>query len=188
MPEYPYDDLISVLRKLPPDIKALINVELVGDGPEEQCIRELIRSLGLESVISMKPKLSAEKVRELMRSWDVFVFPSSRKEGWGAVLPEAMDAGCAVVACAEAGSTLELVRHAENGLVFDGCDVDALSRHILSLVKDSELRVSLGRKAWKTAQDWSPQSGAKKLVELARSLFNGYAVPDNSPGLCGRVG
>ncbi len=42
--------------------------------------------------------MSPDKVRAYMERADVFLFTSDFNEGWGAVLNESMNSGCAVVA------------------------------------------------------------------------------------------
>ena len=43
---------------------------------------------------------------------------SGRKEGWGAVVNEAMSSGCAVVADAEAGSVPYLIENSKDGFIY----------------------------------------------------------------------
>ena len=69
---------------------------IVGDGPDEERIKDLIRELGLEEKIELIPWLSQNELFELMGKSDVFLFPSLR-DGGGAVLVEAMASECPVI-------------------------------------------------------------------------------------------
>lgn len=44
------------------------------------------------------------KIREIMREHDVYVFASNALEGWGAVVPEAIEEGMRVLGTYEAGA------------------------------------------------------------------------------------
>src|SRR5690606_2121710 len=57
-------------------------------------------------------------VLKMMEQSNVFLFTSDRNEGWGAVLNEAMGAGCACVASQEIGSVPYLITNDINGLIF----------------------------------------------------------------------
>ena len=50
-----------------------------------------------------------EKVRELMREHDLFVFPSNGLEGWGAVVSEALEEGMNVIGTFESGAPATLL-------------------------------------------------------------------------------
>lgn len=121
-----------------------------------------------------------------MSSLDVFVFPSGRKEGWGAILPEAMDKSCAVIANEAAGSTLELVRDGVNGFTFKNGDIKTLACRLSQLIVDGQLRKKMGQRAWRTMQEWSPSVGAYRFVALANTLLSGehQHCPGCLRGLC----
>jgi glycosyltransferase involved in cell wall biosynthesis len=71
---------------------------VVGDGPDRGRLEEQVRSLGLESTVELLGSRPNSDVAELMRSADVFVFPSIREAGGQAVV-EAMASGlpCVVI-------------------------------------------------------------------------------------------
>jgi glycosyltransferase involved in cell wall biosynthesis len=70
---------------------------IAGDGPEEPRLRDRILAAGLSSCVKLVGRKSQREVGELMRSSDVFVFPSIRELGAG-VVAEAMASGLCCVA------------------------------------------------------------------------------------------
>ena len=180
-------DILSSVAMFDGLLKSKIEVVLVGEGPEKASLAQLSHTLGLDSIVAFKPFLPHREALAFMESIDVFPFTSNRIEGWGAILPEAMDKCCAVVASEDAGSTLELVRHGENGFTYKAGDVKTLSRHIATLVEDAALRKRFGLAAWRTMQEWSPASGAKRLATLCESLLTCAPLPYTT-GLCANVG
>ncbi|MFQ5649768.1 MAG: glycosyltransferase [bacterium] len=82
-------------------------------------------------------------VKELLRTFDVFVLPSLY-EGLPNVILEAMATGLPVVATSVDG-TVELVEDGSTGFLVPPKDPRALSDKILRLLADTELRKSFGR-------------------------------------------
>jgi glycosyltransferase involved in cell wall biosynthesis len=87
---------------------------------------------------------------------DVFVFPSVL-ETFGIVLAQAMAAGVPVVA-AKSSAIPEVVRHGVTGLLSAPLDVEAMTQSIALLLRDEQLRTSLGKQARQVAErryDWN---------------------------------
>lgn len=80
---------------------------VVGGGPEEKNLGRLIRELGLEACVHVKPWLPRAELLREMRSSDVFLFPSFR-DGGGAVVVEAMASSLPVVALDSGGPGLHV--------------------------------------------------------------------------------
>ena len=60
--------------------------------------------MGLQNRIQILPPMPPEAVRRRMEQANLFLLTSDFQEGWGAVLNEAMNSGCAVVASHAAGA------------------------------------------------------------------------------------
>ena len=54
-----------------------------------------------------------------MNEASIFIFNSDRYEGWGAVVNEAMNSGCAVLVSHVCGAAPFLVKQNENGRVYE---------------------------------------------------------------------
>ena len=180
-------DILQASSLLENSAKAEIEVVLVGDGPERDNLVRMSRDLGLDNIVTFKPFLPQKEALAFMESIDIFPFPSNRLEGWGAILPEAMDKCCAVVASEDAGATLMLVEDGGNGFTYRAGDVAMLSKRIAELVNDTDLRRRFGLAAWHTMQKWTPRVGAKALVGLISALRSGDETKFSVSGLCSRV-
>lgn len=73
-------------------------LDFIGVGPIYEEIRTMVNSLRLDDRIKFLGSMSPNKVREYMEKENIYLFTSDRQEGWGAVLNESMNSGCAVVA------------------------------------------------------------------------------------------
>ena len=128
--------------------------------------------------------LAAEKVRAHMECADILVFTSDQGEGWGAVVNEAMNSGCAVVASNQAGSVPSLIRDGVNGRIYRFGDREALYRLVTELIEQPQLRQRLGRAAYETVTGlWNAETAAGELLRFCRSIVNAeaYMPPQEGP-------
>ena len=73
-------------------------LNIIGAGELEPKLKSMIEQYGLNDCVHMLGAMPPENVREYMESSQIYIFTSDRSEGWGAVLNESMNSGCAVVA------------------------------------------------------------------------------------------
>jgi glycosyltransferase involved in cell wall biosynthesis len=109
---------------------------LVGDGQQEESLRQLAESLSLEQdVIWAGWQVKPERFYQIA---DIFVC-ASRQEGFGNVILEAWANRVAVVSTATAGPK-ELIQHGRTGLITPIDDVDAMANALHQLADDAILR------------------------------------------------
>lgn len=167
------DDVLTVAKRLKEENYSF-HIQMIGTGEMEEELKAQILRDGLSEHISLLGSMSPEKVREHMERAGIYLFTSDRKEGWGAVLNEAMNSGCAVVASLAAGSTPYLIRHEENGLSYPACDADALYAHIKYLLEHSDVQRHMGRAAYHTiVSEWNAEVAAVRFIQLAERILQG---------------
>lgn len=136
-----------------------------------------VKKENLENHVILTGGIPNTDVLERMRKSHIFIFTSDRGEGWGAVLNEAMGAGCACVASNEIGSVPFLLKHKENGLIFKSCSVNSLFENVVQLYDSPELCQEYGRKAYQTiTTKWSAYQAAERLVRLSESILDGNEI------------
>ena len=149
------------------------NITMVGDGPVKEKTESEIKKKGLSENFTLLGAKKPEEVRSLMDEADVFVFSSDYREGWGAVINEAMNAGCAVVASHAAGAVPTLIKHRQNGLIFPSGDYKKLSSLVIELSKDQKWRLSLGENAYETIESqWNQKEAGERLVKLCEAIMD----------------
>ncbi|MCB1859396.1 MAG: glycosyltransferase [Gammaproteobacteria bacterium] len=131
--------LIEALARLVDDYPGLYLL-LLGQGPEEQVLREQLISLGLEGRVVFGG--FRHDLPRLLPCFEIMVLPSL-KEGLGVALLQASSAGIPVIA-SRAGGMPEAVRDGENGLLVPPGDSQALAAAIRRLLDDSSLADRLG--------------------------------------------
>ncbi len=137
---------------------------------------ELVRQVFLESLddcVFVLGAMSPEKVREYMEKSQIFLCTSDRQEGWGAVINEAMNSGCAVVANENIGAAPYLIKVGENGLIYQNDSVDELYEKVKYLFDNIEETKKLGKCAYQTIKtQWNAKVAAERVLNLAEALIN----------------
>ena len=95
---------------------------------------------------------------------------SSRYEGFGIVLVEAMSKGMAVVSFDCPRGPGEIIDDGRDGVLVPDGDVAALSRALLEVVGDEERRRALGAAAVESARRYDPAVVGKDWVSLIDAL------------------
>jgi glycosyltransferase involved in cell wall biosynthesis len=146
---------------------------IVGTGPEEDRLRALANSLGLDGRVRFYGQLrTADEVYGLMKASRVFALPSEQ-EGFSISVVEAQACGLPpVVVAARDSAAAGLIRPGVDGLV---CEKQPLSlaTALAGLLQDPELRhqLSVGARAAAAALDWSAAAG--KVQRLYQTLARG---------------
>ena len=74
------------------------HIKMLGTGKLEEKTRKKVKKLGLEDVLEIVGQVPSDKVKDYMEKANIFIGTSDSQEGWGAVINESMNAGCALVA------------------------------------------------------------------------------------------
>lgn len=147
------------------------NIKMIGIGPLEDSIKEMIYNYNLEDNILLMGSMPPEEVRKEMELSQIFIFTSDRNEGWGAVLNEAMNSACAVVANSAIGSVPFLIKNKENGLIYENGNFDDLYSCVTSLLNNVKTCNKLGENAYYTMLNtWNPKLAAQRFIKLSKSL------------------
>lgn len=172
------DDAIRLAARLR-DAGHAFTLRMAGSGPLEPKLHQLIAQNGLDAQVRLLGSLSPEQVRREMERSAIFLFTSDRHEGWGAVLNEAMNSGCAVVASDAAGSTPYLVNDGVNGCVYPSGNGDELYGNAARLLAHPSERERMGKNAYETITDtWNAQAAAGRLCELIWAILAGDLSPE----------
>lgn len=163
-------------------------LDFIGGGVLEEKVRAFIREKQLEDCVNLLGLMSPEEVRRHMEEADIFLFNSDFNEGWGAVVNESMNSGCAVVASHAIGSVPFLLRSGKNGLIYRSGDTADLIEKVLTLMDSAELREKLGRNAYRTmAETWNAETAAERLLHLIEELQTQGKCELYSDGPCSRA-
>jgi glycosyltransferase involved in cell wall biosynthesis len=141
-------------------------LKIVGRGSEQSL--EMLKSLGRHpETIEFVPYTPHPEA--LYEQASIYVL-SSRYEGWGLVMIEAMSQGCATVACDYKGRQSEAIADGENGLLCCTDDAAALADKINQLIADEPLRHHLQEAAPQSVMQFTEDHVAERLETIIKSL------------------
>ena len=179
------DDALAVASRLKKE-GYQFNLTFVGVGDMETELLRRISQEGLEAQVRMVGAVAAEKVRNYMERAGIFLMTSDAKEGWGVVLNEAMNSGCAVVASHAAGGAPVLLRQNGNGYLYPSGNTEALSERVKYLLDHPVEQERLGLSAYRTVTEhWNAETAAERLLTLIRCMMDGDTHPmPYTDGIC----
>ena len=152
------------------DEKCEFHLTMLGDGSLFEELKEQIQKNNLEEYVTVTGAVPATQVRTYMEESEVFLFTSDQTEGWGAVLNESMNSGCAVVANMAIGSVPYLLKDKENGFVYRR--FDELYESVKYLLHHDEERKQVGIAAYDSLKkEWNPTIAAERFVTLSGKLL-----------------
>ncbi|MFC4910499.1 glycosyltransferase family 4 protein [Actinomadura gamaensis] len=138
-----------------------------GGGPSEGALRKLILSEHLYNhVFLMGP---TNRLDDELAKGSIFAM-SSKSEGFGMVLLEAMNCGLPVVSFNCPVGPRELITDGVDGLLVPERDVDALAAGIVRLIEHEDLRRDLSQAALKKAAEYGPEPVTDSWEHLYEAL------------------
>lgn len=147
-------------------------MSMIGNGEMEIQLHDMIREKGLEDCVEMLGAMPPEEVRRHMEKADIYLFTSDFNEGWGAVLNESMNSGCAVVASHAIGSVPFLIKNGENGLIYENGNQLDLEKQVLRLLEDGAFRKKIAENAYETMINlWNAETAAERFLALTEKLL-----------------
>ena len=170
--------------KLAKDLKEKgysFHIHFIGDGEMKEELCKQKEAWALTEEITMYGFQSPEKVREIMEKSHIHLFTSNHLEGWGAVVNEGMNSGCAEVVNSEVGAAPFLIKHKKNGLIYKEGSYEDFRNCVFSLFENKDLITQYGRAAYQTIiTEWNAENAAKQLLRFYENLKQGILDPPAS--------
>jgi PEP-CTERM/exosortase A-associated glycosyltransferase len=138
---YAYEGLVFLVRSLSDYLKSNPNVVLllVGGGPEDASIKQLVANLGLGEQVILTGRVPHTEVNRYYSLVDIFIYPRHRMRLTDLVTPlkplEAMAQGKLVIA-SDVGGHKELIQDGYNGRLFEADSRDSLVSAVDTMILD----------------------------------------------------
>lgn len=156
------DYLLEVSQHLPKDW----TIEIAGNGDEKEVRRfhRMIKQYNLSDKVILKGDLKGKELYEHFRRGSIFIL-TSRWEGFGLVLVEAMSFGLPVVAFSQSGSK-EILNDGEYGILCENGNIEEMVKNINILTNNQELMKEYKKKSKDRSADFSMKKIIKKWSEV----------------------
>lgn len=157
------------IRKALPGHKVVLTI--VGDLTDQGYVERLrgqVDSLGLGASVVFRESVPETELFNLFQQYDIYLFPSLY-EPFSLTLIHALAAGVPTVASATGGN-VEIVRHADTGMLFKPADANGLAEQVCRLVADPALRAQVARQGARHAEQFTFE---RMVTSLERKLADG---------------
>lgn len=163
--------LSHVLRALALVREPAIQLLIIGEGPEQESLADLAKSLGVAQQVNFLGAIWGERKFQHLEAADIFVLPSLH-EGFGLVYLEAMHCGLPVVA-SSTGGQIDFLKDGETGFLVPVGDVQALAASLERLAKDEALRRNMGEFNREYVKRFHISGVAERYEALFRQVVEG---------------
>lgn len=158
-------------------------IDIIGIGEEYNKIKRYIEKNKLSKYVNLKGSMTPNEVRKNMEKANIFLFTSDYNEGWGAVLNEALNSACAVVASHAIGSVPFLIENNKNGLIYINGNERDLYNKVKKLIENRQMREEIGKNGYlKLKEMWNPEIAVQNFFDLVENLEKKEKIPQNGPG------
>ena len=171
------DDAIKLAEKLKMNGYDF-HLNIVGTGCMEDELKKQVEEKKLYNSVHFLGSMPPDKVRSYMEAAGIYIFTSDRQEGWGAVLNEAMNSGCTVIAAHEIGSVPFLIRNGENGVVYESGNIDILYKKVKNFLDNPDKQIVIGKAAYQTmVNEWNAKLAADRFLQILKEIQLGTPQP-----------
>lgn len=145
------------------------NCVMLGDGPLQEEVKKQIAQAGLQDRFTLPGWVNPEDVLDWYRRGDILCLPS-RSEGLPVVGVQALAMGLSLV-LSSVGGNVELVRHGENGFLFEPGDVPALQAHLKALLASPEALEAAQARSLSIAEQFNLKTIVGQYDDLLKSVI-----------------
>lgn len=144
-------------------------IEIYGEGELHDELERQIHESHLEKQVKLCAPVS-NIIEKYLDS--TFYVMSSRFEGFGLVLMEAMNCGLPCISFNCPSGPAEIIKDGEDGLLVENGNIQVLANSICYMIENETERIRMGRNAKNNIQRYSKSSIMKQWDNLFKSLMN----------------
>lgn len=161
------DGLLHAYRRYREAVRNPWSLVLVGDGPDQERIRSLIKSHAIDGVI-MPGFRQIEELPGYYALAGALVHPTFR-DTWGLTVNEAMASSLPVVVSNRAGCAIDLVKEGDNGFRFDPNEIETLATLLERIAQDDDARRRMGTRSKEIIDEWSLELFSSSVWSAAQA-------------------
>ena len=170
----PVKDIATLVRgfALAHQVCPQLRLLIAGDGEQMDMLKSLAGELGVSRQVCFAGWIS--DTDSFYNALDVNTL-TSLSETFPYSLTEGARAGLPTVA-SRVGGVPYLIEHGVHGLLFEAGDTEALSRHLITLAQDPELRRNMGQRLYQRAKaDYSLESTLQRQLTIYETILRRQA-------------
>ena len=158
------DYLIKIGKEINNDWKILV----AGDGPDKENLIQMIRENKLETKIILKGTLQNKELVDLYNSGSIFI-STSRWEGFGLVVTEAMSFGLPIISFETRGPK-EILKNGKYGLLIEKNNIKEFCEKLNQLINDPVTRKVYQDKSLERSQHFNKDVILSEWISILEKL------------------
>ncbi len=144
-------------------------LQIYGDGEQRELLLHLVSEAKLKDAVVVNQ--STRQIMDKYLESSIFLL-TSRFEGFGMVLIEAMACGVPVVSFDCPWGPADIIKNGEDGFLVEYLNTTEAAEKVVQLIESPELRMKMGIRARENVQRYSRNTVMKQWIELFYSLCN----------------
>ena len=144
-------------------------LQIYGDGEQRELLLHLISEAKLKDAVVVNH--STRQIMDKYLESSIFLL-TSRFEGFGMVLIEAMACGVPVVSFDCPWGPADIIKNGEDGFLVEYLNTTEAAEKVVQLIESPELRMKMGIRARENVQRYGRNTVMKQWIELFYSLCN----------------
>ena len=161
----PLKGIDTLLRALSVLAAQKWRLQIIGDGPQRRALARLCEQLGLANRVSFLGIKANSETRNMLAKTDLLVLPSRRRDGWGAVVSEALMSGASVV-CSDHCGAADLIHSSGYGETFRAGSTEDLARVLYRWIERGPLTDSRRAEIKTWSECIEGGAAARYLIEI----------------------
>lgn len=170
------DLLIESIR----DINENFHLTIIGEGHEKEKLTNRIKEFNLSAKIEIMPFIPHQKVFYEVSQADLLVLPSTGKDGWGAVVNEALMVGTPVVCSTNCGAA-DVLQSSFRGEVFNPWEENKLAEILKKRVSNGKVDELTRARIKEWSAKIQPQQAAEYLLKIINYTYQNVPTPPTAP-------
>ncbi len=165
-----------ILPKVLKEIKEHdVIIDCYGDTDNSEYVDQInndIKRFGLEGKLNLKGRIENSELRDMLCNYDAYICPTFMEMSPVNIL-EAQAAGLPVIA-SNVGGIPDLIKHNENGLLFECDNLADIAEMVNQLINSKKLREKLGKAGRKYVSEicTSKEASQRLKIKIQKSLLN----------------
>lgn len=169
-----YDVLLDAWQRVARD-HPLWRLELYGEGPLRQAL-----TMQASAIPTAHVRPRTDRWADVLAGASVHVV-SSRHEGMGLVIAEAMAAGVPTIATDCCAGVRTLVTHDQTGILVPVDDPAALARSLDQMIRDERMRAAVGERGRSVVSRYAPEAVAREWIDRALRALDATSAARTTP-------
>jgi glycosyltransferase involved in cell wall biosynthesis len=160
----------------------LFHLTIIGTGELESSLKEFININELQSRVTLLGVINSKNITDYIQKADLLILPSVF-DGWGMVINEGLQSHVPVLVSDRCGAK-ELVKHDQNGLIFQHNNVESLTENLQKFLYLSlEQKIKMRNFTRETSKNISVSVASKYLGLCLNHCLNSQDIKPIAPWL-----